>query len=223
MKLVDLTENTKLQIEASYKGSKLYYEVQVKLTAFNAAFISPVKQDDKMLEFNSGNLIINVTADIEGGQPVIWRECEIKGVRYKNEIYHMITCKRGGLTINRRGRFRIDMGYMGTARIGSHKGVINVVVHDLSSSGFSFTMEKDLEDFKQDVHIVFVDTDNDTRFNFAGEIVRKQNWNNNRYLYGCQFSKINNAVEYYIAKKQREILSLNTVNAKSIIELSDEK
>lgn len=223
MRLVDLAKDTNLQIEVSYKGTKLFYEVKVALTAFNGAFIEPIRQDNKMLEFNSGNLMINVTAQMEGAQPVLWRECEIKGVKYKNEIYHMITCKRGGLAINRRGRFRMDMGYTGTVRIGHDMAALNVVVHDLSSSGFSFTTEKDIEDYKQDIHLVFIDTDNDTHFNFVGEIVRKQDWNNNRFLYGCKFKKVNNMVEYYIAKKQRELLSLKPVKNTSIIELKDEK
>lgn len=223
MRLADLAENTKLQIEASYKGSKLFYETQVKLTAFNGAFIEPIKQDEKMLEFNSGNLMISVTADIEGAQPILWRECVIKGVKYKNEIFHMITCSRGGLAVNRRGRFRIDMGYTGTIRVGHNKGTLNVVVHDLSASGFSFTSEKNLENLSDEIHLVFVDTDNDTRFNFVGEIVRKQDWHNNRYLYGCKFKAVNNMVEYYIAKKQRELLALNSINSKNIIELKDEK
>lgn len=224
MRLIDLAENVKLQIEVSYKGTKIYYETQVKFTAFNGVFIDPIKQDEKMLEFNSGNLMINVTAEIDGSQPIIWRECEVKGVKYKNQVYHMITAKRGGLAINRRGRFRIDMGYTGTARVGSDKGALNVVVHDLSSSGFSFTTEKDIEGYEnQYVQLIFIDTSNDAHLNLVGVIVRKQDWNNNRYLYGCKFNKINNMVEYYIAKKQRQMLSLNTVNKKNIIELKDKK
>ncbi|MFA9378460.1 MAG: PilZ domain-containing protein [Lachnotalea sp.] len=223
MRLVDLAENTKIQIDVSYKGNKLFYESQVKLTAFNGAFIEPIKQDEKMLEFNSGNLMISVTADIEGAQPILWRECVVKGVKYKGEVYHMITCPRGGLVINRRSRFRIDMGYTGTVRIGYNKGTLNVVVHDLSASGFSFTTEKNLEEYNEEAHLVFIDTDNDTRFNLVGEIVRKQEWHNNRFLYGCKFVKVNCMVEYYIAKKQRELLSLNSINSKNIIELNDEK
>ncbi|PXV93632.1 PilZ domain-containing protein [Lachnotalea glycerini] len=223
MKLVDLAENTKLQIEVSFKGSKLFYETQVKLTAHEGVFIAPIRQDDKMIDFNAGNLMINVTADIDGTQPILWRECTIKAVKYKKEVFHMITSKRGGLQVNRRGRFRIDMGYTGTARVGFNKGTLNVVVHDISGSGFSFTTEKNLEDLNEEVHIVFIDTDNDTRFNLIGKLVRKQEWNNNRFLYGCKFQNINKMVEYYIAKKQREIISLNSINKKNIIELRDEK
>lgn len=219
MKLTDLTENTKLQIEVSYKGNKICYDTEVKFTAFNGVFVDPIKQDEKMLEFNTGNLVISVTATIEGEQPVLWRECIVKGVKYKNEIYHMITSPRGGLKINRRGRFRLTMGYTGTARVGVNTGTLNVIVHDLSASGFSFTTEKDIEDISQEVHLVFIDSDNDTKFNFVGDIVRKQEWNNNRFLYGCKFSAINHAVEYYIAKKQRELIAINSINKKGIQEI----
>jgi hypothetical protein len=223
MKIVDLAENTKLQIEVAYKGNKLFYEAQVKLTAHNGVFVEPIKQDDKMIDFNFGNLIISVTADIEGAAPILWRECIIQAVKYKNEVYHMITTKRGGLQVNRRNRYRLAMGYTGTARIGANKGALNVVVHDLSGSGFSFTTEKDIEDLNQEVHLVFIDTDNDTKFNFIGQIVRKQEWHRDSYLYGCKFQAINHMVEYYIAKKQRELISLNSINNRSIIELKDEK
>lgn len=222
MRLIDLTENTKLQIEVSLKENKLQFDVVTKFSAFDGIFIEPIKQDGKMLEFNTGKLRINITAEIEGDQPVIWRECIIKGVRYKNEVYHMITSSKGGLKINRRGRFRLTMGYTGTARIGTNKGTINVVVHDLSASGFSFTTEKDIEDFSEGVHLVFIDSHNGTSFDLAGKIVRKQDWNNNRFLYGCKFGTMNRLVEYYIAKKQRELISVNSMNSKNnIIELKE--
>ncbi|MBA4686837.1 MAG: PilZ domain-containing protein [Candidatus Galacturonibacter soehngenii] len=221
MKLIDLTENTKIQIEVSFKENKLQYEAVTKFSAFDGIFIEPIKQDGKMLDFNTGKLRISVTADIEGGQPVIWRECVIKGVKYKNEVYHMITSPKSGLQINRRGRFRLEMGYTGTARVGANKGTINVVVHDLSASGFSFTTEKDIENFNEEVHLVFIDSDNGTTFNFVGEIVRKQEWNNNRFLYGCKFGAVNRMVEYYIAKKQRELISIKSLNSKNIIELKE--
>jgi hypothetical protein len=116
----------------------------------------------------------------------------------------------------------MDMGYTGTARLGNDKGNMNIVVHDLSSSGFSFTSEKDIEGFMhQYVQVVFIDTTNDAHLNLVGEIVRRQDWNNNRYLYGCKFNKVNNMVEYYITKKQRQAISLQPVNKKNIIELKD--
>jgi PilZ domain len=223
MKLVDLVENSKIQIDISFKENRLQYEAIAKFSAFNGIFIEPIKQDDKMLEFNTGKLMISVTAEIEGAQPVIWRECIIKGVKYKNEVYHMITSPKGGLSINRRGRFRLAMGYTGTVRIGVNTGTLNVVVHDLSSSGFSFTTEKDIENFSESVHLVFVDSDNDTFFNLLGDIVRKQEWNNNRFLYGCKLKTTNLMVEYYIAKKQRELIAIHSISSKSIIELKDEK
>ncbi len=95
------------------------------------------------------------------------------------------------------------------------------MVHDLSASGFSFTTEKDVEDFKEEVHLVFIDSDNGTTFNLVGKIVRKQEWNSNRFLYGCTFSAVNRLVEYYIAKKQRELISINSMNSKNIIELKE--
>lgn len=223
MKLVDLKENTKLQIDISFKENKLQYEAVVKFSAFSGVFVEPIKQGEKMLEFNTGKLMISVTAEIEGAQPVKWRECVIKAVKYKNEVYHMITSRKGGLQVNRRGRFRLAMGYTGTVRVGANTGTLNVVVHDLSSSGFSFTTEKDIENLNQSVHLVFVDSDNDTSFNLLGDIVRKQDWNNDRFLYGCKFRTTNLMVDYYIAKKQRELIAIHSINHKSIIELKDEK
>lgn len=223
MKLIDLPENTKIQIDVSYKENRLQYETIVQFSAFDGVFIEPIRQDDKMIDFNTTKLMINIIAEIQDAQPIIWRECSIKGVKYKKKIYHMITSPKGGLSINRRGRFRLTMGYTGTIRVGAHKGTRNVVVHDLSSSGFSFTVEKEIENINEEVHLVFVDSDNDTFFDLVGNIVRQQEWNNDRFLYGCKFKSVNHLVEYYIAKKQRELISFQSMNHKNIIELKDEK
>lgn len=220
MKIVDIEEKSELQIDVYCNTQKIFFNAEVKFSAFDAVFIAPIKEDGKMLDFNAGNLIIHTTVQMPGDQPVIFRDCVVKGVRYKDEVYHMITSTRMGAKLNRRSRYRIPLGYTGSVRIGSHKGIINVVIHDLSTSGFSFTCEKSRYDVIGDnVKLVFIDSHEDIKFTLNGEIVREQEWTEDRVLYGCVLEGSNNMIDYYIAKKQRQTVSLNPVMNKNIIDL----
>lgn len=221
MRIVDVKEGTPIQLEVYCNRQKMIFQAKAKFTAFDALFIEPITQNDKMLDFNAERLIVHMFVEIPGEQPVVFRECVVKGVRYKKEVYHMITCSRLGAKLNRRSRFRIPLGYTGAVRLGSEKGAFNVVVHDLSTSGFSFTCEKDDEGFiGEKIWLVFVDTDEDTKFNLAGVVVRKQKYNN-RILYGCRLETASNLVERYVARKQRQAMGLNTVKKSSIEQISD--
>lgn len=46
------------------------------------------------------------------------------------------------------GAFRIDIGVSGIAQIGANTAPADVVVRDLSESGFSFVASKDVEPFE---------------------------------------------------------------------------
>lgn len=222
MRIVDIWEDATLSLEVYCGKDKMEFTAKARFTAFDAVFIDPIMLDEKIIDFNAENLIAHLILEVPGEIPVVFRDCKIKCVRYKKEVYHMISCARGGAKLNRRGRFRIPLGYTGSVRIGSEKGAYNIVAHDLSTSGFSFTGAKDTDEFiGERVWMVFIDTDEDLRFNLSGKIVRKQPWNSDRTLYGCTLDNANNMIGYYIAKKQRQAISLKTVKASSIRDLAD--
>jgi hypothetical protein len=99
------------------------------------------------------------------------------------------------------------LGIEGVARVGVNRTAYNVIVKDISVSGISFILHKDMGiDPGEMAHITFNDVDARTKFSLSAIIVRTAEMEDGRVLYGCRLNQESPAISKYVADKQREKL-----------------
>jgi hypothetical protein len=135
-------------------------------------------------------------------------DVEILNVKTQDEqIHHKMICKTPGKQINRRSAVRVWLGFDGIAMIGAQKAPYEVTVKDISISGISFILHKDMGiEAGEMAHITFNDVDARTKFSLSAIIVRTTEMEDGRVLYGCRLNQESQAIAKYIADKQREKL-----------------
>lgn len=151
--------------------------------------------DGKTLSFDGVSIsIIGMVKDILYKFP----ECVV--ARFKG-IYIAKGMKPGS-KINRRGSFRVGVSVL-ASMIRSAEDAVNVYVRDVSATGYSITTEKDLEIGEQ---ICIRYDDMGMRLQLIGKVVRVEEIDEIRKIYGVQMIKPPAVMENYINAKQRDIL-----------------
>ncbi len=107
-----------------------------------------------------------------------------------------------GSKINRRGSFRVGVSVLASLVRNSDE-TVNVYVRDVSASGYSITTEKDLAIGEQ-ICIRFDDMG--MRLQLIGTVVRMEEVDETKKIYGVQMIKPPAIMENYINAKQRDIL-----------------
>lgn len=205
MTLGDVGEGSNLHLEVLGKGARLEYNVKILFTAQGSAFIKPIDYKGDVINFNRSGIMINAILTRGAEKPIQWCGCSIKIVTYKGKRYHMISCSKVGLEINRRGSYRVSVGLSGFALVDGLEKKILVVVKDVSATGFSFISDtEELTSIGADVQLVFEDAIEGEKFVLTGRLVRKHDLGNGRVQYGCKMYVPNKTMDGYIAKRQRE-------------------
>lgn len=205
MTLGEVQQNSILHMEVLGKSGRLEYDLPVLFTAQGAAFVSPITYKGQIVNFNRTDVMINILYTRNDEKPIQWCGCAVKTVAYKGNKYHMISCSKIGLEVNRRGSYRLYMGISGLATIDGVDGKMRVVVKDISATGFSFIAPKEnMTKEGADVRLAFEEEKSDLRFDLSGRLVRKVELDNGQIQYGCKLYVSNKVIDNYIAKRQRE-------------------
>ena len=172
-------------------------------------YAEPILQNSKMLGFGSKGLVLTmiITASDEGKA---WQFSNIKVRNVKKHdggLFHEITCKTEGKPINRRGAVRVWIGEPGMASVGISRDVFDVIVKDISVNGIAFICDNNIEiSAGSVVNVTFKDPTSNTRFEISSIVVRSEEMEKNRTLYGCKLNQENTAISRYVNEKQREKL-----------------
>lgn len=172
--------------------------------------VEPVRVKDKVVAFNSDRVKLDLMGIRHDKAPIIWRGIRCATVLLKGNTYYKIKAFTEGVESNRRQAFRLYVGFGGVAQVGANKKPLEVIVKDVSETGFSFVAEQDYEEsVNMPVRLVFKDVSNDRpqQFSLMGIVVRKVVVEENKIVYGCKLSVPNHELVRYINKKQREQLS----------------
>ena len=189
---------------AEYKSQLVKIDSEEKYV-----LIDPIKIEDKVVGFNAPNIINVVTVvNPEDKKVYVFRENTIDVVRDGAErkmIYHRIASEESVDATNRRNNFRVFLGLDGVIQVGTNKRTHDVVVKDISANGFGIltAMEVKLRE-GQEIHLVFTDPEDDTRFSLRGTVVHAIAVDANTMHYGCSLPKEYDSIRRYAAEKQRK-------------------
>ena len=185
--------------------AEIEYRAQVLFCKQDILFIEPIRVDDRLVNFKGENLCIMITYVPRDEMPVQWKGCTIRDIIYDGKRYHILYCVHEGKHVNRRETFRQYVGYNGILQLGPNRKTIDVTVKDISVTGISFVSVTKYE--KKDVglfHLSYIDEEFNIPVQLSGEVVRVEELEDTRILYGCRIVETSLNVGSYIAHKQKK-------------------
>lgn len=203
MKLTNLTEGTEITVNAYSEYDSIEFKTKCIQVLGNSILVESIKEETEPINFKSDIVKIDIYVSKDGQSPMVWKNVSITYIAYLNQEFHSITAFSEGFEFNRRKAYREYIGMPGNVQIGINSMTHDVIVKDISSTGFSFIMPENRDIVKQLAHLVFKDKDM-TTFNIHGQIVRKQIITETKIVYGCETTIQYDAINKYIMKKQRE-------------------
>ena len=215
MDIKELTPSFKMSITISNQQSSMTLNSDIAFVEGDKLYVTPFEHNGVILNFNSNAVVISMIAYQEEKTPFLWKIIHIARENIDGVNYHVITSDVAGVKINRRENFRVFIGIDGKATILGKEVPFDVMIKDVSESGFAILVDITSEikiNKNEAVMIDFYDKVVDERFTLTGRVVRAEMAE--RYvLYGCRLLKDNDLMRRYIANKQLA----NRVNSKKKI------
>ncbi|MCR4650929.1 MAG: PilZ domain-containing protein [Lachnospiraceae bacterium] len=209
MYLREIPPDTSITLSVGIGVKVLEFNTKVAQVFDTCIYTTPIMQQDKMVGFNTKGLVLSIIVPAEEeGKAFQFMNVKVRNVKTpEGELYHEISTFNEGKVINRRGACRVWLGNDGIASIGLGGEPVDITVKDISTTGISFICSDKIE-LKDNtvVHLSFRDPDTGTKFEIGAIVVRKQEMDRGRVLYGCKLNQESNAISKYINDKQREKL-----------------
>lgn len=178
--------------------------------------LSPIRIQGKILNLNAATKKTLIFSQ-NNSKPIEWSNLAIGIFRDKNnKSFYILDGSIKGNYVNRRNAFRIPIGMQANAQIGKHTSTKEVIIKDISATGFAIIDDKieSEEDIFNSIgkqtRITFTDNNFNYHISLQGTVKRISQLNDNKYLYGCELSKEYKNLENYISLKQRENLIKNS-------------
>lgn len=204
MEIRELDPSFKMSITISNQQSQMTLNSEIAFVNGDKLYVTPFEHNGVILNFNSGAVAISMIAYQEEKTPFLWKIVHINRETVDGVNYHVITSEVSGVKINRRENFRVFVGIDGKATILGKEVPFDVMIKDVSESGFAILVDITSQvkiNKNEAVMIDFYDKTIDERFNLTGRVVRAEV--TERYvLYGCRLLKDTGIMRKYIANKQ---------------------
>lgn len=213
MIIFEIPDQEKLIFEFSINKHKFEFPSRVLGRGNGFLLAEPIHIGGKILSFNKDESIaINLIYIRENKSPIVWKGVGVSIVMINGKQQYKIISSGEGYESNRRNSFRLFLGIKGVAQININKKALDVIVKDVSESGFAFVSKENISNPEGlPVRLVFADFNR--QFSLMGECVRKVEIDENKILYGCQLKVENTGIQKYINEKQRQMLSINRGNS----------
>ena len=163
----------------------------------NIALIMLDNSSGQILKFD--NIVINVVYTNAEGIPYIWMNSTI--VYYQGQYLLQVKAD-GGRRHNRRNSFRVGVSHYAKLRVVG-RGEMEVVVRDVSLTGFSITDRKKELDLTQGTHVSLRYEDIGHQLELEGNVVRIEE-TEEFIIYGFVITKSCRDLSSYVNIKQRQ-------------------
>ncbi len=204
VKLSELEEGSHINLHIKTENADMDMDASiVKIAKDNIAIISidfPTKQ-----RLNFDNVRTDAEYAQEGGLPIIFHNVRI--VYYQSQ--YVMQAPIDGMRKNRREAFRVGVGSMAKLRMNDNSKPGQVMIRDISITGFSITDRKKELNFKKgDIVPVLLEELGHT-LNLKGRVVRIEE-HPDLVIYGLQIVNMCKDLSSYVTFKQRR----NRINSK---------
>lgn len=204
MEIRELTPSYKMSITISNQQSSMTMNSDIAFVNGDKLYVTPFEHNGVILNFNSGAVVVSMIAYQEEKTPYLWKIVHISRENIDGINYHVITSEVAGVKVNRRENFRVFVGLDGKASILGKDVPFDVMVKDVSESGFAILVDMTSTvkiNKNEAVMVDFYDAEVDEKFTLTGRVVRAEVLEK-FILYGCRLLKDNDLMRRYIANKQ---------------------
>lgn len=163
----------------------------------NIALISLDNSSGQVLKFDNVNINIIYTND--EGIPYIWLNSTV--VYYQGQYLLQVKAE-GGRRHNRRNSFRVGVSHYAKLRMAGH-GELEVIVRDVSLTGFSITDRKKELGLSHGTHALLRYEDMGHQLELEGNVVRIEE-TEEYIIYGFVITKSCRDLSSYVNLKQRQ-------------------
>ncbi|MCM1569089.1 MAG: PilZ domain-containing protein [Roseburia sp.] len=170
---------------------------------------APIYRNEKIVAFRAKDIQINLQVSQNESAPVLFKDVTISLMKKPDEsLCYAITTQAEGKASNRRDSFRCFLGIESVMQYGPSHAKYRAVLRDVSMGGFSVTCDAATNFHENQIlHVLLRDYIEELAeqytFHLYGIIVRTQELDNNRILYGCRLNTKVPGLETYISKKER--------------------
>lgn len=217
MYLYEIAKDSNIQISVGIGFQTLEFDTKILEIGEQCIYAEPIIREDKMVGFSTKGLVLRVFAVNQDDLRVYqFNNVKIRNIKMPDEkMYHEITCALPGKIVNRRAACRVWLGFDGIAQIGLNKRTYDVIIKDISVTGISFICGGDVKvEPDMVVHLTFEDESSKVRFSIGAIVVRSEEADSRKIVYGCRLNQESSAISKYVNEKQREKLrATRTVNA----------
>ncbi len=211
MRIEELTTGTPITLTANVNGEQLDFHTTVQEVFPKKKFIlaDAVYQDEKIVSFNAPGTSVDLLAALDRDKPMLFQGIKIATMKKADKsLCYGITATGEAKPINRRENYRCYVGLPTTIKCGLQQMTYSAILRDVSVSGFSVAVDSDLElTQNQVIHTLLEDYIAELNENFSfhlyGLIVRIQQLDNGKIVYGCRLNAKIGGLENYLMKKER--------------------
>lgn len=176
----------------------------------HAIMADVVRDKDKVVSFNGPSVHVDAYFYPGDSAPIVFRNVKIIVYKDKSEnVFYVITTNSPSVIVNRREAFRLFVGRDIVVQKGFNRSANDAILKDISSSGFSIIVDPKVVEYElfQTIHTVFNDEIEELcqkySFQLYGIIVRKEECENGKIVYGCKLNQAVRGLEAYITLKER--------------------
>lgn len=208
MRLSDIEQGGKIVLQVRLGEQMREFTVELKYIKNNALFTDVIRMNSRIVGFSGNGVHTDLLYYKKDALPVIWKAVVCDVVSVDGEELYRIKVNSEGTGHNRRESFRIHIGVGGVAQVGVNKKPLDVLVKDISETGFAFVYNSDLDiEFPHPIRVVF--SDMGESFSLIGLIVRKVPIDSSKTVYGCKIAQKSQKISRYINQKQRKQIAMN--------------
>ena len=197
LKLSELPEGSAITIYASNKINSLSVGASIKKILNEDLALINVPPSDTGQNLNFDNVHIEIEYSPEDGIPFIWRSAQI--AYYRSE--YVLKTSGEATKNNRRDCFRVSVGHSARMRM-SGRGEVDVLVRDVSISGFALTDRKNELNLNIGDKAAVYFEDIGFIIDLVGHVVRAET-REDMTIYGFEITNICKDLSTYISVKQR--------------------
>lgn len=212
MRIEELTAGTGITFYVNV-GNDRQLLFESKITEVNPkkhlVLADAILKDEKVLSFKGKGITVDMVAAVPDEKPILFKNITMETLKLSdNNFCYNLTALKEGVAYNRRENFRAFVGTRTILKGGRDLQEYEVTLKDVSSSGFAITCGPELELLpEQLVHVLLEEyleeINQNYSFHLYGIMVRRQELDNGRIVYGFRLNNHVGGLENYITQKER--------------------
>lgn len=206
MKINEVAVGEIIQVRVSKGEKKFECIAQVVASRDDGIIVTLMKFGGQVIDFAGEGLQILAFYVSDNNQPIGWSGIRIKKDVFQGKYCHIIFSKKESVRVNRRSMQRIRTEMNATVRVKSSQYDVEAIIRNYSLGGIGFTSKTDIMELDfLPANIVYEDGAKHFKVVHRVQIMRKELYDRNTYMYGARILNPSEEWEDYVQAKLIEL------------------